>query len=165
MHSRITKKLPESLFIHQSNNLKLKMRACVYASVRACVCVHTGYRLVEVSSKLLDRVAPRKHTSARSQPPRGIPFHPTKERREKLREAAYFGRRRRNFPRRRGIVVPPWKVADVNDNASPPCVDLRARVCVCCEKLRASGGLKFAPDRTTYTCRIGDLFRHAAGGT
>lgn len=54
---KITTKLSDSLFIAYSNNLRLKLRACV------CMrCIHQEYRLVEVSSKLLDRVARRANT-------------------------------------------------------------------------------------------------------
>ena len=66
------------------------------------------------------------------------------------------------FPRKaEALVVSLSKAANWDDDVSPR-TDQRARVFVL-RKVVASRGPEF--DRTTYTCRIDDLFRHAGDGT
>lgn len=87
---------------------------------------------------------------------RDVPLFLVKESRRE--RAAYFDGRQNFLTKTRTLVASPLKAADRDDDVSPR---TSACACLCCEKLRTG----VCADRTTYTCRIDDLFRYADDGT
>lgn len=105
------------------------------------------------------RVALRKRILTRCHIPRDS-IVPRKRATEAEGEDAYFGGRQ-NFPTKLSSEA---AIDEDDDNVSPPrtrtnfhsCACLRYERKVMVEQLR----IRVYADRTTYTCRIDDLFRH-----